>query len=186
MMVSSYRFLKIRKNRNPGRNRTFFVYIVLRPFYLGSHWKVARFRAQSSVGVLTCDLSVCQLYRELYMKSRQNKFSKISPTNRNCDCEHSQAKPGVLRVRIIEYLYWFCNIWNDFASYKTHWECRIRKKLMKTNFRTLIKILDHRILRGLGVMNCILRERRRQTSTFDRKERGNTNKKVTKAKVNQM
>ena len=48
-----------------------------------------------SAGVLTC---LCELYREPYVKYRQNKFPKISPTNRNRDCEHSQAKPGVLRV----------------------------------------------------------------------------------------
>ena len=184
MMVRFDRFKKIRKKPESGQKPDVFCIYSNRPLYLGSHWKVARFRAQRSVGVLTGQCVGCIVI--LYVKSRQNKFSKISPTNRNCDREHSRAKPGVLRVRIIEYLYWFCNIWNDFASYKTHWECRIRKKLIKTNFRTLIKILDHRILRGLGVMNCISRERRRQTSTFDRKERGNTNKKVTKAKVNQM
>ena len=33
--------------------------------------------------------------REPYVKSRQNKFPKISLTNHNRDLEHNWAKPGI-------------------------------------------------------------------------------------------
>ena len=52
-----------------------------------------------SAGVLTCQCR--QLYRESSVKSRQNKFPKISPTNQNRDRDHSRAKAGVLRVSLI-------------------------------------------------------------------------------------